>query len=205
MTQDEHFMHLALEEAAKAAAIGEIPVGAVVVRHGEVVAAAHNRRETGKNALAHAECLAIEEACRVRGGWRLWDCELYVTMEPCPMCAGAIINSRIRRVIYAVPDAKAGCCGSVTDLFSLPFNHRPEVTAGVCADECAALVQDFFTRLREELKTRPRWKKPVPETAAQPKACAAPKEKKHTAEQGFSAADQAEGSSAAAPKQEETP
>lgn len=164
MTQDETFMRLALEQAAKAAAIGEIPVGAVVVRHGEVIAAAHNLRQTGKNALAHAECLAIQEACRVRGGWQLWDCELYVTMEPCPMCAGAIINSRIRRVIYAVADQKAGCCGSVTDLFALPFNHHPQVTAGVCAEECAALVQEFFTKLREERKTRPRWKKPAAET-----------------------------------------
>ena len=161
MTQDEQYMRLAIAEAAKAADEGEIPVGAVVVRRGEVVAAAHNRREGGKNALAHAECLAIQEACRVRGGWRLWDCDLYVTMEPCPMCAGAIINSRIRRVVYGVTDAKAGCCGSVTDLFALPFNHRPEVTAGVCADEITPLVQDFFTKLREELKTRPRWRKPA--------------------------------------------
>jgi tRNA(adenine34) deaminase len=161
VTQDEQYMQLAIAEAAKAAAEGEIPVGAVVVRRGEVVAAAHNRREGGKNALAHAECLAIQEACRIRGGWRLWDCDLYVTMEPCPMCAGAIINSRIRRVVYGVTDAKAGCCGSVTDLFSLPFNHRPEVTAGVCAEEITPLVQDFFARLREELKTRPRWRKPA--------------------------------------------
>ena len=161
MTQDEQYMRLAIAEAAKAAAEGEIPVGAVVVRRGEVVAAAHNRREGGKNALAHAECLAIQEACRIRGGWRLWDCDLYVTMEPCPMCAGAIINSRIRRVVYGVTDAKAGCCGSVTDLFSLPFNHRPEVTAGVCAEEITPLVQDFFAKLREELKTRPRWRKPA--------------------------------------------
>ena len=161
MTQDEQYMRLAIAEAAKAAAEGEIPVGAVVVRRGEVVAAAHNRREGGKNALAHAECLAIQEACRIRGGWRLWDCDLYVTMEPCPMCAGAIINSRIRRVVYGVTDAKAGCCGSVTDLFSLPFNHRPEVTAGVCAEEITPLVQDFFARLRKELKTRPRWRKPA--------------------------------------------
>lgn len=176
MTQDETFMCLALAEAAKAAELGEIPVGAVVVRAGEVVAAAHNRRETGKNALAHAECLAIEEACRVRGGWRLWDCELYVTMEPCPMCAGAIINSRLRRVVYGVADAKAGCCGSVIDLFSLPFNHQPQVTAGVCAEECTALVQDFFAQLRLQLKTRPRWKKPA-DAAALPRPGKAKKSK----------------------------
>ena len=167
MTQDEQFMQLAIAEAAEAAAIGEIPGGAVVVRRGEVIARAHNRRESGKNALAHAECLAIQEACRVRGGWRLWDCDLYVTMEPCPMCAGAIINSRIRRVVYGVTDAKAGCCGSITDLFALPFNHRPEVTGGVCAEEITPLVQEFFTRLREELKTRPRWRKPPEATASQ--------------------------------------
>ena len=161
MTQDEQYMRLAIAEAAKAAAEGEIPVGAVVVRHGEVVAAAHNRRESGKNALAHAECLAIQEACRVRGGWRLWDCDLYVTMEPCPMCAGAIINSRIRRVVYGVADAKAGCCGSVCDLFAMEFNHHPAVERGLMEEECAGLLQEFFRELRVTLRSRPKWKKPI--------------------------------------------
>ena len=115
---DFELMGLALEEAAKAAALGEVPVGAVVARHGEVVATAHNTRETEKNALHHAELLAIDAACKALGGWRLWECELFVTLEPCPMCAGGIINSRLRRVVYGAADTKAGCCGSVTDLFA---------------------------------------------------------------------------------------
>lgn len=127
---DFELMGLALEEAAKAAALGEVPVGAVVARHGEVVATAHNTRETEKNALHHAELLAIDAACKALGGWRLWECELFVTLEPCPMCAGGIINSRLRRVVYGAADTKAGCCGSVTDLFALPFNHHPVVERG---------------------------------------------------------------------------
>ncbi len=127
---DSELMGLALEEARKAAALGEVPVGAVVARNGEVVAAAHNTRETEKNALHHAELLAIDAACKKLGGWRLWECELFVTLEPCPMCAGAIINSRIRRVVYGAADTKAGCCGSVTDLFAMPFNHHPVVEQG---------------------------------------------------------------------------
>ena len=119
---DFELMGAALDEARKAAALGEVPVGAVVARNGQIVAAAHNTRETEKNALHHAELLAIDAACKALGGWRLWECELFVTLEPCPMCAGAILNSRIRRVVYGAADAKAGCCGSVTDLFALPFN-----------------------------------------------------------------------------------
>ena len=122
---DFELMGAALDEARKAAALGEVPVGAVVARNGQIVAAAHNTRETEKNALHHAELLAIDAACKALGGWRLWECELFVTLEPCPMCAGAILNSRIRRVVYGAADAKAGCCGSVTDLFALPFNHHP--------------------------------------------------------------------------------
>ena len=121
---DFELMGAALDEARKAAALGEVPVGAVVARNGQIVAAAHNTRETEKNALHHAELLAIDAACKALGGWRLWECELFVTLEPCPMCAGAILNSRIRRVVYGAADAKAGCCGSVTDLFALPFNHH---------------------------------------------------------------------------------
>ncbi len=156
---DEVYMSLALAQARKAAAMGEVPVGAVIVREGEVIAAAHNRRQADGSALAHAECLAIAEACRVRGGWQLWDCDLFVTLEPCPMCAGAIINSRLRRVVWGADDAKAGCCGSVTNLFELPFNHKPQLTGGVCAEECTALLQDFFAQLRIEMKSRPRWRK----------------------------------------------
>ena len=128
---DEELMRLALAQAEKAAALDEVPVGAVVARGGQVVAAAHNTRETQKNATHHAELLAIDAACRALGGWRLWQCELFVTLEPCPMCAGAIINSRLKRVVYGARDAKAGCCGSVTDLFSLPFNHAPQVEGGL--------------------------------------------------------------------------
>ena len=140
---DFELMGLALDEARKAAALGEVPVGAVVARHGEVVAAAHNTRETEKNALHHAELLAIDGACKALGGWRLWECELFVTLEPCPMCAGAIVNSRIRRVVYGAADAKAGCCGSVTDLFALPFNHHPVVESGLRAEEAQTLLQAF--------------------------------------------------------------
>lgn len=161
---DHDLMTLALAEARRAAAEGEVPVGAVVARRGEVVSAAHNRREGDKNALHHAELLAIDAACRALGGWRLWECELFVTLEPCPMCAGAIVNSRIRRVVYAAPDAKGGCCGSVTDLFALPLNHRPAVEGGLCAEEAAALLAEFFARLR--LHPKPRWKKPGGGSAA---------------------------------------
>lgn len=147
---DEDFMRLALQQAHLAAEQGEVPVGAVVVRNGQVVASAYNRRETGKNALYHAEVLAIDAACKALGGWRLWECDLYVTLEPCPMCAGAIVNSRLRRVIYGAADAKAGCCGSVVDLFALEFNHKPEVKSGVLAEECASLLSEFFLRLREK-------------------------------------------------------
>ena len=131
MTDDEKFMREALRAAGEAYDIGEVPIGAVVVKDGEIVGIGFNRRETGKNALYHAEMTAIDEACKKLGGWRLWQCELYVTLEPCPMCAGAIINSRIRRVVYGCADLKAGSVRSVIDMFSLPFNHRPEVTGGV--------------------------------------------------------------------------
>ena len=111
--------------------------------------------------LHHAELLAIDAACKALGGWRLWECELFVTLEPCPMCAGAIVNSRIRRVVYGAADAKAGCCGSVTDLFALPFNHHPVVEQGLRAEEAGALLQAFFKELRVRLAARPRWKRPA--------------------------------------------
>ena len=158
---DYELMGAALEEAARAAALGEVPVGAVVARNGEIIAAAHNTRETEKNALHHAELLAIDAACKKLGGWRLWQCELFVTLEPCPMCSGGIINSRIRRVVYGAADTKAGCCGSVTDLFALPFNHHPVVEGGLRAEEAQALLQAFFLRLREQRAAKPRWKPPV--------------------------------------------
>ena len=147
MTATE-LMREALREAELAAALGEVPVGAVVARDGEIVARAHNLRESGKNATYHAELLAIDAACRALGGWRLWQCELFVTLEPCPMCSGAIINSRLRRVVYGAKDPKAGCCGSLTDLFALPFNHHPVVEQGLLEEESAALLRQFFARLR---------------------------------------------------------
>ena len=161
---DHELMGAALAEAEKAAALGEVPVGAVVARRGEIVAAAHNTRETERNAVHHAELLAIDRACKALGGWRLWECELFVTLEPCPMCAGAILNSRIRRVVYGAADPKAGCCGSVTDLFALPFNHHPAVEGGLRAEEASALLAEFFVRLRAQRGTRKKWSPKDPET-----------------------------------------
>ena len=157
---DEQYMDEALALAREAFAEGEIPVGCVIVRNGQIVGRGRNRRETEKTALGHAEIEAISDACRNLGGWRLWDCTLYVTLEPCPMCAGAIINARIPRVVFGARDDKCGACGSVCDLFSMPFNHHPEVTTGVKEAESAALLKDFFAELRIQLQTRPKWKKP---------------------------------------------
>ena len=148
MQTDESYMSLALELAREAAKLGEVPVGAVAVWDGEVVGTGFNRRETGKNALAHAELEAIDTACRKLGGWRLHRCDLYVTLEPCPMCAGAIVNARIRRVVFGARDPKACCFGSVSAFAALPFNHRPEVVGGVLAEACAAELSAFFQRLR---------------------------------------------------------
>ena len=145
---DKEFMSAALDEAKKASADGEVPVGAVIVRNGEVIAAGHNRREIGKNALYHAELEAIDNACKALGGWRLPGCTLYVTLEPCPMCAGAIINSRIERVVFGAYDKKAGSVRSLLRLFDLPYNHRPAVTGGCMEDECAGELSDFFRKLR---------------------------------------------------------
>lgn len=145
---DYEWMGAALEEARKAAELGEVPVGAVIVRRGEIVAAAHNTRETQRNATHHAELLAIDAACKALGGWRLWECELFVTLEPCPMCMGAIINSRIPRVVFGAADTKAGCCGSVVDMAALPFNHHPRVERGLLEEECSALLAEFFAALR---------------------------------------------------------
>ena len=146
--QDEIFMRAAIEEGKKAAAMGEVPIGAVIVKNNEIIAVGHNLRETEKNALCHAEISAINAACRALGGWRLENCTLYVTLEPCPMCSGAIINSRISRVVYGAADEKAGCCGSVANLFAMPFNHRPILESGVLEQECRELLQEFFAQLR---------------------------------------------------------
>ncbi len=147
---DEKFMREALTLASEAARQGEVPVGAVVVRGDEIVGRGYNRREGAKNALAHAELMAIDDACRKLGGWRLWQCDLYVTLEPCPMCAGAIINSRIQNVYYGAKDQKAGSVGSLINLFELQYNHKPTVVSGVLEEECSEILSDFFKNLREK-------------------------------------------------------
>ena len=161
MEKDLQFMQEALRLAKEAAAEGEVPVGCVIVRGDEIVGRGRNRRETNKTALAHAEVEAISEACARLGGWRLWECTLYVTLEPCPMCAGAIVNARIPRVVFGASDAKCGACGSVCDLFSMEFNHHPAVEKGVLAEEAAALLTAFFEQLRVTLRTRPKWRRPI--------------------------------------------
>lgn len=145
---DTYFMKEALRLAKQAYDEGEVPVGAVVVLGDEIVGRGRNRREKDKNALAHAELEAIDEACRKLGGWRLWQCDMYVTLEPCPMCTGAIINSRIRKLVYGASDYKAGSCGSVVNLFELPYNHKPEMVSGFMQEECATILTDFFKELR---------------------------------------------------------
>ncbi len=155
---DLYYMDRALELAREAAAQGEVPVGCVIVRGDEIVGQGRNRRETDKTALAHAEIEAIADACRNLGGWRLWECTLYVTLEPCPMCAGAILSARIPRVVYGASDSKFGAVRSVCSLFDQNFNHHPRVEAGVREEEAAALMTDFFRQLRVELRRRPKWK-----------------------------------------------
>lgn len=158
--EDAFYMEQALALARQAAREGEVPVGCVIVRKGEIVGRGRNRRETDKSALAHAELEAIAQANQTLGGWRLWDCTLYVTLEPCPMCAGAILNARIPRVVYGARDEKYGACRSVCSLFDMNFNHHPTVEGGVLEQEAAQLMQDFFRQLRLQLKTRPKWRKP---------------------------------------------
>lgn len=128
---------------------GEVPVGAVVVKDGEIVGEGRNRRELGKNALYHAELEAIDNACKKLGGWRLWQCDLYVTLEPCPMCAGAIINSRIKTVYYGARDNKAGSFGSVVNFNDIPYNHKPQLVGGVMEQECSEILSEFFKNLRQ--------------------------------------------------------
>ena len=155
---DLEFMDEALALAREAAAEGEVPVGCVIVRGNEIVGRGRNRREREKSALSHAEIEAIGEACRNLGGWRLWECTLYVTLEPCAMCAGAILNARIPRVVYGASDRKFGAVRSVCSLFSMEFNHHPNVEAGIREEEAAALMTEFFQNLRVELRSRPKWK-----------------------------------------------
>ena len=147
--EDIFFMREALTLAKEAAQIGEIPVGALVVDgNGNIISRANNLRETKKNAIAHAEMLAIEQACSALGGWRLQGCTLYVTLEPCPMCAGALVNSRIDRVVFGAYDMQAGCCGSVVNFNAYPFNHAFEIEGGVLEDECREVLTEFFKKKR---------------------------------------------------------
>lgn len=154
--RDNYFMQAALEEAKKCALLDEVPVGAVVVRDNKIIAAAGNGRETYKDATYHAETEAIRLACRALGGWRLVGCELFVTLEPCIMCAGAIINARVPTVIIGAGDPKAGAFGSFTDINALAVNHHPELVFGVMEEECAELLRKFF---REKRERGARWKK----------------------------------------------
>ncbi len=150
---DEYFMKLAISEAKKAEEKCEVPIGAVVVLNGEVIATAHNLRESTQNAITHAEILAIQKACERIGSWRLEDAELYVTLEPCPMCSGAIILSRIKKVIFGAHDPKAGCAGTLMNLLDdQRFNHQCEVVSGVLENECSVLLRDFFRNIRKRNK-----------------------------------------------------
>ena len=149
MEREERFMRLALQEAEQAMALGEVPVGAVIVRGDEVVSMGHNLRETGKNALAHAEIIAIRKACKKMGDWRLENCTLYVTLEPCPMCAGAIVQARVPQVVIGCMNPKAGCAGSVLDMLHEDgFNHQVETKIGILGEECSAMMKEFFRALR---------------------------------------------------------
>lgn len=160
MKNDKYYMQLALEEAQKASSIGEVPIGAIIVHEDEIIARSSNLRETSQNAVTHAELMAIQQACEKMGSWRLENTVLYVTLEPCPMCAGAILQSRIPRVVYGARDIKAGCVDSLYRLLNDErFNHMCEVTEGVLADECGAILSDFFRTLRERKKEEKRLRK----------------------------------------------
>ena len=149
---DIYFMKRALSKARTAAKYGEVPIGAVIVKDGEIISSGRNMREKKNNALHHAEIIAIDRACKKTGAWRLTDCTLYVTMEPCPMCAGAIVNSRIKRVVFGCYDKKAGALGTVFNLHDYPLNHKYEVEGGVLEKECALILSDFFSELRKKKK-----------------------------------------------------
>ncbi|MCY8497634.1 tRNA adenosine(34) deaminase TadA [Bacillus atrophaeus] len=153
MTKDEFYMLEAIKEAKKAEEIGEVPIGAVLVMNDDIVARAHNLRETEQRSIAHAEMLAIDEACRTLGTWRLEGASLYVTLEPCPMCAGAVVLSRVDRVVFGAFDPKGGCSGTLMNLLQEKrFNHQAEVVSGVLEKECGQMLSDFFRNLREKKK-----------------------------------------------------
>jgi tRNA(adenine34) deaminase len=150
---DEYYMKEAIKEARKAESLAEVPIGAIIVIDGKIISRAHNLRESKQSAIAHAEVLAIEQACQETGSWRLDNAHLYVTLEPCPMCSGAIILSRVKRVVYGAKDPKGGCAGTLMNLLQDErFNHQSEVTSGVLDKECGQLLSDFFRKLREERK-----------------------------------------------------
>ncbi|HBI04338.1 MAG TPA: tRNA adenosine(34) deaminase TadA [Paenibacillaceae bacterium] len=153
LVTDEFYMNLALDEARKAEQLGEVPIGAIIVRNGEVIGRGYNRREIDGDSLAHAELLAIKDASQTLGGWRLLDSTLYVTLEPCPMCAGAIVQSRIARVVFGTYDPKAGCAGTLMNLLQEPrFNHQVAIQSNVCEEECAEILKSFFRGLRKKKK-----------------------------------------------------
>lgn len=152
-TEDEKYMYEAIKLARRAARIDEVPIGCVIVHEGRIIAKGYNRRNTDKSTLAHAEIMAIRKASKVIGDWRLEDCTLYVTLEPCQMCAGAIVQARIPRVVMGTMNAKAGCAGSVINILQMEqFNHQVEVTKGVLAGECREMMQSFFKQLRDNKK-----------------------------------------------------
>lgn len=153
LTKDEKYMKMAVKLAKKAASMGEVPIGCVIVYEDRVIGRGYNRRKTDKNTLSHAEITAIHKASRVIGDWRLEGCTMYVTLEPCQMCAGAIVQARMDRVVIATMSPKSGCAGSILNLLQMEeFNHQVEITKGVLADECSAMLSDFFTDLRKRLK-----------------------------------------------------
>lgn len=155
LTEDEKFMQKAIAEARKAAAITEVPIGCVIVREGKIIARGYNKRTKAGNVLAHAEILAIHKACKKLGDWRLEDCCLYVTLEPCPMCAGAIVQARIPRVVIGCMNPKAGCAGSILNLLQeIRFNHQAEVVSGVCEETCSLMMKEFFRSLRKRTKAQ---------------------------------------------------
>ena len=150
MTTDEKYMREAIKQARKAAKIDEVPIGCVIVYDDKIIARGYNRRNTDKSTLAHAEIIAIRKAAKVIGDWRLEDCTMYITLEPCPMCAGAIIQARIPRVVVGAMNPKAGCAGSVINLLQMDgFNHKAELTSGALVDECRTMLQDFFKEMRK--------------------------------------------------------
>jgi tRNA(adenine34) deaminase len=155
MYNDQYFMNLAIEEAKNAQDIGEVPIGAVIVLDGKVISSAFNLREKDQRSIAHAEILAIDKACKVLGTWRLEEAILYVTLEPCPMCAGAIVLSRVKRVVYGAADPKGGCAGTLMNLLQdQRFNHQVDITKGVEEEVCSRLLSDFFKELRERKKKK---------------------------------------------------